>query len=87
MVLSNLFVCDASVFPTAVGVNPQITVMTLASMVASRIIKDWSEKYSQIPVKTPILAPLVQCLNRCTVLKRICAKCLTLQRQSLAQKS
>ena len=44
----NLFVCDASVFPTAVGVNPQITVMTIASMVASRIIKDWSEKYSQI---------------------------------------
>ena len=39
----NLFVCDASVFPTAVGVNPQITVMTIASMVASRIIKDWSQ--------------------------------------------
>ena len=39
----NLFVCDASVFPTAVGVNPQISVMTVASIIASRIIKDWDE--------------------------------------------
>jgi hypothetical protein len=44
----NLFVCDASVFPTSVGVNPQITVMTVASIVASRIIKDWENKYQNI---------------------------------------
>jgi choline dehydrogenase-like flavoprotein len=44
----NLFVCDASVFPTAVGVNPQITVMTVSSIIASRIINDWNEKYSGI---------------------------------------
>ena len=43
----NLFVCDASVFPTAVGVNPQITVMTVASIISSRIIKDWNIKYSK----------------------------------------
>ena len=44
----NLFVCDASVFPTAVGVNPQITVMAVASMISSRIINDWNTKYSNI---------------------------------------
>ena len=27
---NNLYVCDASVFPTALGVNPQLTVMALA---------------------------------------------------------
>jgi choline dehydrogenase-like flavoprotein len=27
---SNLFVCDASIFPSSLGVNPQLTVMALA---------------------------------------------------------
>lgn len=39
----NLFVCDASVFPTALGVNPQLTVMALAAMTANKIIKNWQE--------------------------------------------
>jgi hypothetical protein len=39
----NLFVCDASVFPTAVGVNPQLTVMSLATIMAGRINKKWNE--------------------------------------------
>jgi choline dehydrogenase-like flavoprotein len=43
----NLFICDASVFPTAVGVNPQITVMAVGSIISSRIIKDWNTKYSR----------------------------------------
>ena len=46
----NLFVCDASVFPTSVGVNPQISVMTVASIVASRIIKDWHSSYATLPL-------------------------------------
>jgi choline dehydrogenase-like flavoprotein len=36
----NLFVCDASVFPTSLGVNPQITVMSLAHYAAPIIAKD-----------------------------------------------
>lgn len=34
---SNLFVCDASVFPTSLTVNPQLTIMALAHYAAPRI--------------------------------------------------
>ncbi|MCI0558132.1 MAG: GMC family oxidoreductase [Nitrososphaera sp.] len=40
----NLYVCDASVFPTALGVNPQQTVMALATMTADKIAKNWKDK-------------------------------------------
>lgn len=36
----NLFVCDASVFPTSLGVNPQVTVMSLAHYAAPFIAKN-----------------------------------------------
>jgi choline dehydrogenase-like flavoprotein len=39
--VDNLFVCDASVFPTAVGVNPQLTVMTLAMRLAEYLGDNW----------------------------------------------
>ena len=48
--LKNLFVCDASVFPTAVGVNPQLTVMSLATIIGDRINGKWSE-YAGIGLK------------------------------------
>ena len=35
--MRNLYVCDASVFPTSVGVNPQLTVMALADYAGQRI--------------------------------------------------
>jgi choline dehydrogenase-like flavoprotein len=34
---ANLFLCDASAFPSSVGVNPQLTVMALAQLAARRI--------------------------------------------------
>jgi choline dehydrogenase-like flavoprotein len=47
----NLFVCDASVFPTSLGVNPQITVMALATMTAENIIENWNDKFEKICFK------------------------------------
>lgn len=35
--LPGCYVADASLFPTAIGVNPQVTIMALASLVADRI--------------------------------------------------
>jgi choline dehydrogenase-like flavoprotein len=34
---ANLYLCDASVFPTPLGVNPQLTVMALAKIAAEKI--------------------------------------------------
>jgi choline dehydrogenase-like flavoprotein len=34
----NLYVCDASVFPTSVTVNPQLTVMAIAQYAARRML-------------------------------------------------
>jgi choline dehydrogenase-like flavoprotein len=33
----NLYVCDASVFPSSITVNPQLTVMALADYAAARV--------------------------------------------------
>ena len=33
----NLYVCDASIFPTSLGVNPQLTIMALAHYASTRI--------------------------------------------------
>ncbi len=36
----NLMVCDASVFPTATGVNPQMTVYGMASHLADKVVRE-----------------------------------------------
>jgi choline dehydrogenase-like flavoprotein len=38
VVAANLYVCDASVFPTSVGVNPIESIMALADYAAPRIL-------------------------------------------------
>ncbi len=38
--VDNLFVCDASVFPTSIKVNPQLTVMAMARYAAPMIAKN-----------------------------------------------
>ena len=34
----NLWICDGSVFPTSLGVNPQLTIYALARLIATQIV-------------------------------------------------
>ena len=36
-----LVVPDASVFPTSLGVNPQVTIMAFATRAAHRMLEEW----------------------------------------------
>jgi choline dehydrogenase-like flavoprotein len=47
--LENLFVCDASVFPTALGVNPQVTVMALAARLGEYLGENWARAAGTTP--------------------------------------
>jgi choline dehydrogenase-like flavoprotein len=35
----NLFISDASVFPTSLGVNPQLTTMTVGTEIGRRMVR------------------------------------------------
>ena len=39
--VTNLFVCDASVFPSSLGAPPEITVAALADRIARHIQESW----------------------------------------------
>jgi choline dehydrogenase-like flavoprotein len=41
-----MFVCDASVFPTSVGVNPQVTIMAIADRTAEYITEHSAQYFS-----------------------------------------
>ncbi|MBI6546949.1 MAG: GMC family oxidoreductase [Cyanobacteria bacterium NC_groundwater_1444_Ag_S-0.65um_54_12] len=41
--LENLYIADASVFPTAIGLNPQITVASIATHFARQLLRDRSK--------------------------------------------
>jgi choline dehydrogenase-like flavoprotein len=34
-----LYVCDGSILPTPLGVNPQETIMAMASLMADRLVR------------------------------------------------
>ena len=38
--ISNLFVVDGSVFPTSLGVNPQLSIYGLAGYAAPHVLKE-----------------------------------------------
>jgi choline dehydrogenase-like flavoprotein len=55
----NLYLCDASVFPTSVHVNPQLTVMGMAQYAARRILGPPRVTVTQRPLP-PEAAPRVR---------------------------
>ncbi|NUN13365.1 MAG: GMC family oxidoreductase [Myxococcales bacterium] len=45
--IRNLFVADASILPTPIGVNPQETIMALATHIAGDVLNNW-KTYRQV---------------------------------------
>ncbi|CAL8471472.1 g11014 [Coccomyxa elongata] len=55
--VSNLYVADASLFPTSTGVNPMITVEAMAYMVAEGLAEDFRQRRGQVAAPMdPVLA-------------------------------
>ena len=41
--IENLYIADASLFPTSLGYNPQVTIMALATRNAKFILDHWHQ--------------------------------------------
>lgn len=54
--ITNLHVIDGSVFPTSLGVNPQLSIYGLSHMMATRLVQADSQKHAA-GAKTEIAAP------------------------------
>jgi choline dehydrogenase-like flavoprotein len=46
--VQNLFVCDASIFPTSSGVNPMVTCYAMATLVSEQIAKKAKKTSSKL---------------------------------------
>jgi choline dehydrogenase-like flavoprotein len=56
-VYPGLYVADGSMVPTAIGVNPALTISAIAMRVADRVIAEWDD----IPARSPRPATPLQC--------------------------
>jgi choline dehydrogenase-like flavoprotein len=61
---ANVFVCDASVFPSSVTVNPQLTVMAIAQYAARRITGQPGRVVEQAPLPRGAVADAPQSIRR-----------------------
>jgi len=52
-----LYIADGSVLPTALGVNPALTISAVALRVAERVFAEWG----QIPSSKPPIPTPLQC--------------------------
>jgi choline dehydrogenase-like flavoprotein len=52
-----LYIADGSMIPTALGVNPALTISAVSLRVADKVIAEWDE----IPLRKPRAATPLQC--------------------------
>jgi choline dehydrogenase-like flavoprotein len=56
-----LYIADGSVIPTALGVNPALTISAVALRVAERVLAEWDQIRDQIPAGGVRTATPLQC--------------------------
>jgi choline dehydrogenase-like flavoprotein len=54
---NGLYIADGSMVPTALGVNPALTISALSLRVADKMIAEWDD----IPLRKPRAATALQC--------------------------